>query len=82
MPILKYYSMMDVAPTVSAILHLPVPAQAKGQPIPEIVADLIGAGKIAVLAPDAFGLFAWNLWKSEMPYLRPCMRNGVSSCAP
>lgn len=26
--------------------------------------------RVAVLALDAFGLFAWNLWKGEMPYLR------------
>ena len=27
-----------------------------------------------MLAPDAFGLFAWNLWKEEMPYLRELHR--------
>jgi predicted AlkP superfamily pyrophosphatase or phosphodiesterase len=70
MPILKHDSMMDVAPTVSAILHFPTPAATKGAPIPEMVADLAGVDKVAVLAPDAFGLFAWNLWKGEMPYLR------------
>jgi len=25
---------------------------------------------VVILALDAFGLFAWNLWKAEMPYLR------------
>jgi len=63
------YSMMDIAPTVSAILQLPVPAQTKGAPIQEIVADLEGAHRIAVLALDALGTFAWNLWRGEMPYL-------------
>jgi predicted AlkP superfamily pyrophosphatase or phosphodiesterase len=65
----KEYSMMDVAPTVSAILNLPLPAKAKGDPIEEIVADLNGRTKVAILVPDALGLFAWKLWKHQMPYL-------------
>jgi len=44
--------MMDVAPTVSAALCLPVPADAKGSPIAEIVADLEGMERVAVLAPE------------------------------
>lgn len=65
----KEYSMVNIAPTISAILGLPAPAQSKGKPIREIVADLTGCGRVAVLAPDALGMFAWNLWKSNMPYL-------------
>ncbi len=64
------FSMMDVAPTVATVLGLPAPGQAKGKPIGRIVADLAGSARIAVLAPDALGLFAWNLWKDKMPYLR------------
>ncbi len=64
----KEYSMMDVAPTVSAILQIPSPGHAKGVVIPEIFSTL-KSDKIALLVLDAFGLFAWNLWKSEMPYL-------------
>ena len=67
--LLKEYSMMDIAPTVSAILKLPPPAQAKGKFIPEIAEDLAGSPRVAILAPDALGLFAWNIWKHEMPYL-------------
>jgi len=67
---LREYSMMDVAPTVSAILRLSPPAQAKGQAIQEIVSDFAGVRRLAVLAPDAFGEFAWRLWKDEMPYLK------------
>lgn len=63
------YSMTDIAPTVSAILGLPAPAQAKGKPIPQVVAALAGSPKVALLALDAFGLFAFNLWRAEMPYL-------------
>lgn len=63
------YSMMDLAPTVSAVLGLPAPAQAQGLPIKAIVADLAGRRRVAVLALDAFGQFAWTLWRGEMPYL-------------
>lgn len=63
------YSMMDVAPTVSAALGLTGPSDARGSPIPDVVADLAGVERIAVLAPDAFGWYAWTLWQAEMPYL-------------
>jgi predicted AlkP superfamily pyrophosphatase or phosphodiesterase len=65
----KEFSMMDIAPTASAILGLPAPAQAKGVPIREVVSGLTGAGRVAVLAPDGLGTYAWRLWKAEMPYL-------------
>lgn len=65
----KVYSMMDVAPTVSAALGLSAPADAKGSPIPDVVVDLAGVERIAVLAPDAFGWYAWSLWQCEMAYL-------------
>ncbi len=61
--------MTDVAPTVAAVLELPAPAQATGKAIGEIVDDLAGCERVAILAPDALGLFAWNLWHSEMPFL-------------
>ncbi|MCU0521643.1 MAG: alkaline phosphatase family protein [Anaerolineae bacterium] len=64
------YSMVDVAPTVSTVLGVRVPAGAQGAPIPEILRDLTEATRVAVLAPDAFGWFAWTLWQAEMPYLQ------------
>lgn len=65
----KTYSMIHVAPTLSAILQVPAPAQARGAPIPEVIADLAGISRVAVLVPDALGLYAWRLWRHEMPYL-------------
>ena len=65
----KEYSMIDIASTVSAILQMPAPGQSEGAPIHDIVADLSDLSKAAVLATDAFGIFAWNLWRTEMPYL-------------
>lgn len=62
--------MMDVAPTVSQVLGLPAPGDAKGTAIPMIVDDLDGVERVAVLAPDAFGWYAWMLWQGEMPFLR------------
>ncbi|MGC9521272.1 MAG: alkaline phosphatase family protein [Anaerolineae bacterium] len=63
-------SMMDVAPTVSQVLGLPAPRDAKGRAISEIVRDLDGVERVAILAPDAFGWFAWTLWQGEMLFLR------------
>jgi hypothetical protein len=62
--------MTDVAPTASAVLGLPAPERARGAPIGPIVDDLAGADRVAVLAPDALGLFAFDLWRGEMPWLR------------
>jgi hypothetical protein len=73
--VVKTYSMMDVAPTVSALLGLDTPAAAKGAPIAEIVRDLAGVERVAVLAPDAFGWFAWTLWHEKMPYLESLHRD-------
>lgn len=66
----KEYAMQDIAPTVSAILDLPAPSASMGVPIPEIVRYLGHLDHVAVLAPDAFGWYAWQLWKQEMPFLR------------
>ena len=51
----KEHSVIDIAPTVSAILQLPAPARATGAPIREAVAALTGVRKVAILAPDALG---------------------------
>lgn len=66
----KEYSMKNIAPTVATILKITAPNQSTGFPIKEIVNDLSDRKKIAILAPDALGAFAWNLWKDEMPYLK------------
>jgi len=66
----KEYSMTDVAPTVCAILGLRAPASCVGSPIKEITQDLVNRERVALLAPDAFGWFAWSLWQKEMPFLR------------
>lgn len=63
------YSMTCVAPTVSALLGLPPPAQAVGRAIPEITAAG-PAERVAIVAPDALGEYAWGLWRHEMPFLR------------
>jgi len=65
----RVYSMMDIAPTVSVVLGLSVPSAAKGTPITEVVDDLRGASRIALLVPDALGWYAWRLWHQEMPFL-------------
>lgn len=63
------YSMTSVAPTVSAVLGIPAPSGAIGKPIEAIVSALSHRDRVAIVAPDALGMFAWNLWKQEMPFL-------------
>jgi len=65
----KEYSMTSIAPTVSAVLNLPAPANADGQVIQEIVADL-RTERLAIVATDALGDFTWRLWQDEMPFLK------------
>lgn len=67
-------SLTQLAPTIAAALGLPAPngcRQDAGAPkaIPEIVADLQGAERLAVLAPDALGMHPFTLWRHEMPFL-------------
>jgi len=63
-------SMTDIAPTVSAVLGLPCPADATGSVIQEMADDLSGSERVAIVAPDALGDFAWQQWKGAMPYLQ------------
>ena len=62
--------MLDIAPTVCAILNLRFAPETTGAAIPEIVQDLPACRRVALLAPDALGLFAWERWQDEMPFLR------------
>lgn len=64
------YAMTRIAPTVSAILRLPAPARATDTPISQIVADFPDVCPVILLALDAFGEYAWKLWREEMPFLR------------
>lgn len=63
------YSLTQLAPTVAAVLGLPAPAQALAAPLAQVVEDLAGATRVAVLAPDALGLHPFTLWRHEMPFL-------------
>jgi predicted AlkP superfamily pyrophosphatase or phosphodiesterase len=64
------YSMTDVAPTVSAVLRLAVPTGASGSPLAPVVRALAGSARVAVIVPDGLGLYAWDLWQHEMPFLK------------
>lgn len=64
------HSMTCVAPTVSAVLGLPAPARSEGDVIREIADDLAGRQRVALLATDALGRFAWGLWRDAMPWLK------------
>lgn len=62
--------MKAVAPTCAAVLGLPAPRAAQTGPVPEILDDFGTDNEhLVILAPDALGLYAWNLWKDHMPFL-------------
>jgi len=63
------YSMTCVAPTVAAALDIRAPRNAIGEPIAEIVADLAGSDRIAILAPDALGQHQLEHFADALPYL-------------
>lgn len=61
--------MTCVAPTVAALLQIPAPAATTASPIPEIVESLGHCERVAILAPDALGLFPWLRWRHVAPFL-------------
>ena len=63
------YSILAVAPTVATALGLPIPRAAQHAPLQEVLADLQGVPRLAVLAPDAVGLSVWQHWREQMPFL-------------
>jgi predicted AlkP superfamily pyrophosphatase or phosphodiesterase len=63
------YSLTHLAATVAALLDLPAPALARAEPLTEIVADLGHVPAVAIIAPDALGLYPLQLWSHELPTL-------------
>ena len=63
------HSMTCVAPTIAAALSLRPLHDATGEPIDEILADLQGTERIAVLAPDALGQHQLEHFAAQMPFL-------------
>ncbi len=64
------YSMTCVAATVAEAMGIRAPAQATGEPIAEIAADLAGSERLAILAPDALGMHSFEHFADDMPFLR------------
>lgn len=72
------YSMTCIGPTVAAALGLRSLRNATGDPIREIVNDLQGAERIAILAPDALGQHQLERFAAQMPFLTSlCERRHV-----
>jgi predicted AlkP superfamily pyrophosphatase or phosphodiesterase len=67
---LKEYSMTQILPTVIEILGLPLPTQSDTIVIQKIVDDLSGYKRMAIIATDGLGLFAWEQWDINMLFLR------------
>lgn len=61
--------MESLAPSLAAVLDVRPPASARDQPIPELMADLRGAPRLAVLGVDALGRAQYDYWRERMPFL-------------
>ncbi len=72
---IRTYSMKTIAPTISEILKIDTPAEAKGEPIKEVVNDLKGVERVAILAIDALGYKAFDKFK----HIMPCMTSFIGT---
>lgn len=73
------YPMTCVAPTVAAALGVRAPVGSTQAPVPELAADLGGAERLAILAPDALGLLSLRHFAADMPFLSSlCERRMVA----
>jgi predicted AlkP superfamily pyrophosphatase or phosphodiesterase len=64
---MKEYSMVSIAPTVSALLNIRRPAQSAGAVVSEIVNDMGHQDRIAVVVLDAFGVATWKRYEELTP---------------
>lgn len=62
-------NMTQLAPTISAILGARPPAGAAAQPVAEVVSDLAGCDRLAVVVIDALGLSTWASFPGTTPFL-------------
>jgi Type I phosphodiesterase / nucleotide pyrophosphatase len=67
------YPMQAVAPTLSAVLALPVPEAAEAPAIGRVVEGIAGVSRVAVLGIDALGLAIHRRWAARMPVLNSLM---------
>ncbi len=63
------YPMQAIAPTVAALLGVPAPSSGEARPIREVVEDLHGVSRVAVLGIDALGIAIFQHWREAMPFL-------------
>jgi predicted AlkP superfamily pyrophosphatase or phosphodiesterase len=61
------YSLTSIAPTISQVMGLRPPRQAESPPIAEAAAGLEGAGRLALIILDAFGLATWQAHREAAP---------------
>ena len=64
---MKEYGMTSIAPTVSKLLGIRPPAQSAGVLVEEIVNDIGGQNRVAVIVLDAFGVVTWKRYEELTP---------------
>lgn len=63
------HGLTAVAPTICALLGLPAPAAAAGQPLPEVTRDLGRPARLLALLVDALGIATWQRHRAVAPCL-------------
>lgn len=62
------YPMEAVAPTIAALLGIPVPSAAESPPIEPVLDAMRGVARVALLGIDALGMAIWRHWRERMPF--------------
>lgn len=64
---MKEYGMVSIAPTVSKLLDIRLPAQSVSTVVDEIINDMGHEDRVAVIVLDAFGVATWKRYRELTP---------------
>jgi len=58
-----------IAPTAAEVLGLPRPRHAEGEPLAQVVEDLAGCERLAIVILDGLGVATWRAAQDRMPIM-------------
>ena len=74
---IKEYSMTDIAPTISRLLGIRLPANSEGKPIVDVIDDMGKQKRLAVIVLDAFGVATWKRYSELTPNFNRIAKNNL-----
>ena len=63
------FDLTCVAPTAAEVLGLPRPRHAEGEPLAQVVEDLAGCERLAIVILDGLGVATWRATEARTPML-------------